>query len=89
VQKKIHQAIDKGTYFIIYADNKNKRKEGYWEVEFFTGYYKEYYSNGNLKAEGTYSNIEGKETEKVGRWVYYKKNGKTKRVKDYKLSGRQ
>jgi hypothetical protein len=25
----------------------------------------------------------------VGRWVYYKKNGKTKRVKDYKLSGRQ
>lgn len=68
-------------YFKIYDSNKYLLEEGRWHPEFFCGYYKKYYSNGQIEEEGTYTDfndINYEPGQKTGTWIYYYKNGKIK-----------
>lgn len=47
-------------------------------VEGLDGGYKEFYTNGNIKIEGIYHG-----GTKIGKWTYYKKNGKVKKIIQY------
>ena len=51
----------------------------------YTGEYKEYYKNGNIKKEGIYNNeiMHSKFTEKDRRWKEYDFQGKVIKIEDY------
>lgn len=51
----------------------------------YTGEYKEYYKNGNIKKEGIYNNeiMHSKFTEKDRRWKEYDSQGKVIKIEDY------
>lgn len=74
-----------GKYCKFYNKDSIVILEGIWNPEFFMGPYKEYYDNGKIKTEGEYSESDVAEEcgIKKGRWVYYKKNGKVKRIEIY------
>ncbi|PCI95977.1 MAG: hypothetical protein COB15_11590 [Flavobacteriales bacterium] len=56
--------------------NKNViLEEGIWELEFWIGTYKKYYSNGIIEIIGGYSNEEGAFGNKIGKWKYYSSTG--------------
>jgi len=78
----IHVATINILYLKLYYSNaKNiKHKEGKYNGEDFVGPYKEYFKDETLKKEGSYDYDNYK---KKGKWIYYKKNGKVKRVKQY------
>ena len=61
-------------------------EEGFWYREFFIGTYKSYYSNGIIRSFGQYvdDHKSPKAGEKIGKWIYYNKNGKVKKIIVYK-----
>lgn len=59
------------SYFIIRTNKGKPIAEGYWLIEYFSGQYKEFYKNGNLKFEGFYLG-----DLKIKNWKYYNESGK-------------
>ena len=74
-----------GKYCKFYNKDSVLVLESIWYPEFYAGQYKEYYDNGILKISGEFV----KEGEgpplgtKKGKWYYYYKNGKLRKVINY------
>lgn len=83
--KMDHDSVEKlldsatGKYCRIYNEKQILIEEGVWHPEFFSGYYRKYYSNGKLKEEGRFTPM----GMKIGIWKYYKRNGKLRKRADY------
>ena len=76
-------------YFIFLSpDDKTVLEEGWWYGEFYSGYYKKYFSNGDIKEEGYYTeqcDSIFSPGQKIGKWKYYDQNGKIKEIINYLL----
>lgn len=74
-------------YFIFYDEENRIVEEGCWGYEVsFTGYYKSYHTNGNIKEEGYYTELCDSTFfpgQKTGKWNYYKADGKLEKQLKY------
>jgi hypothetical protein len=78
---KILKAIQNENYIIIVDDFNKVQCIFKIDGEGYIDSYKKFHSNGKIKITGDYdSNISNK---KIGKWFYYDKNGKLKKVKYY------
>lgn len=70
------------TYFLFKTKAGSLIAEGNWNIEYFSGFYKDYYPNGNIKSEGEkFSDC------KVNKWNYYNAEGKRIREEIYDEMG--
>lgn len=70
------------TYFFFKTKAGSLIAEGNWNIEYFSGYYKDYYLNGNIKSEG-----EKFSDYKIKKWNYYNAEGKRIREEIYDEKG--
>lgn len=67
----------------VYKKGKVVSEGMYDERGLKQGHWKEYYSDGKLRSEGDY-----KDSERVGKWVFYFPNGKIEQEGSYDVNGR-
>lgn len=56
--------------------------EGVWYYQGFNGFYRDYYDNGNIKSEGSFSSNDYKD----GIWKYYDKFGNEIRIEEWDVA---
>src|SRR4051812_22632840 len=74
-------------YIFLAKDAKTILEEGWWYRDCFSGFYKKYFENGNIKEQGYYTEACDSiyfTGQKIGKWNYYSKDGKSIKTVSYK-----